>query len=156
MRHKSIDDLRHEAEVEPIALRMDRRQKLMRWAELLEATPRRLRSLLEVELLPQAEQAAARADGSALSVAYADPDLRAAGLASDRFGDARDFFELSDREAHLILCSCLLGREPTSQRVAAEVRRAAGCETRAAIGAQMWLGAVAAVVTVATATALVA
>lgn len=156
MKHKPIDDIRHEADVEPVELRMDRREKLLRWAELLEATPNRVRQLIEVELLPQAEQATARAEGSALSVAFADRTLRSAGLASDRFGDARNFFELSDREAHAILCSCLLGREPTSKRVAAEVRRVAGCESRNMVGTQMWLGAAAMVVTAATTAALLA
>lgn len=145
MKHKPIYDLRREADVEPVAPRMDRREKLLRWAELLEAGPRRLRSLSEVELLPQAERAATRAEGSALAVAFADPALRTAGLASDRFGDARDFFELSEREAHAILCSCLLGGEPTSERVAAEVRRVAGRETT---GTRLWLGTVAVTIAV--------
>jgi len=149
MKHKPIEDLRREADVEPIALRMDRREKLMRWAELLDAGPRRLRSLFEVELLPQAERTVARAEGSAITVAFADPSLRAAGLASDRFGDAQAFFELTDREAHAILCSCLLGREPAAERVAAEIRRVAGREAQAAISTQMWLGAATAVTAVA-------
>ena len=156
MKHKPIDDIRHEADVEPVGLRMDRREKLLRWAELLESGPSRVRQLIEVELLPQAEQAMTRAEGSALAIAFADQTLRTAGLAGDRFGDARTFFELSDREAHAILCSCLLGREPTSKRVATEVRRVAGCEAPVMAGTQIWLGAAAMVVTVATTAALLA
>lgn len=141
MKLKPIEDLRREADVELLAPCMTRREKLIRWAELLEATPRRVRSLPEVELLPQSERAAARAEGSAVALAFADPSFRTAGLAGDRFGDARAFFELSEREAHSILCSCMLGGEPTSARVAAAVRRVAGRDSLALTGTLMWLGA---------------
>jgi hypothetical protein len=47
------------------------------------------------------------------------PALRAEGLASDRLGDAIDFFGLSDRDAHHALCSCHLG-STFEARVAAQ------------------------------------
>jgi D-serine deaminase-like pyridoxal phosphate-dependent protein len=146
MRHSSIDDLRQQADVEPVVLPMDRRTKLLRWAELLETQPRRVQALIEIEWQPRAERAAARADRSAIAVAFADPALRAAGLAGDRFGDAQAFFELSDRDAHAILCSCRLGAEPMSGRVAAELRRVADREALwEAISARLWAGIAAAV-----------
>lgn len=154
MKLKPIEDLRREADVEPVAPGMTRHQKLLRWAELLEATPQRLRALPEVELMPQAERATARAEGSAISVAFADPAFRAAGLAGDRFGEARAFFELSERDAHAILCSCRMGGEPTSTRIAAEVRRVASRDSRVAIGTLVWLGAASAVAVVGAAATL--
>lgn len=144
MRHTPIDDLRQQADVEAAVPPLDRRAKLLRWAELLEAR-QRVRTLHELEWCPPATRDAMRADGSALAVAFADPALRAAGLASDRVGDAQAFFELSDHETHLILCSCRLGHEPLSARVAAEVRRVAD---RSALwdmlGARLWVGTAAA------------
>src|SRR3546814_17087029 len=80
---------------------MSRRERLERWADLLDAAaPRRLLSLHELEWLPLAKRAALRANGSALSVAFADPMLREAGLPSDRFGDAVSFFDVSERDMH--------------------------------------------------------
>lgn len=154
MKHTPIDDLRQQADIEPAVPAMDRRAKLLRWADLLD-TKQRVRTLHELEWCPPAMRDAMRADGSALAVAFADPALRAAGLASDRFGDAQAFFELSDHDAHMILCSCRLGREPLSARVAAEVRRAAN---RSAlwdmIGARLWVGTAAALVVTTAAAAL--
>ena len=53
------------------------------------ADPDRLLATLdEIEFKPKSVRRSMRADGSALSVAYADPVLRADGMASDRLGDA--------------------------------------------------------------------
>jgi hypothetical protein len=48
-------------------------------------------------------------ENSPISVAFEEIALRAEGLAGDTLGDAMDFFEISDREAHAALCSCLFG-----------------------------------------------
>jgi hypothetical protein len=66
-----------------------------------------------------------RADDSPLTVAYADPVLRASGLESDRLGDAMAFFELSERQAHRLLCSCMNGWRIEAGRAAQSVRRLA-------------------------------
>ncbi len=66
-----------------------------------------------------------REDNSALTVAYRDPVLRAAGLASDRLGDAMRFFRLNHDDVHQIVCSCHQGRTMSARVAAARVRIAA-------------------------------
>jgi hypothetical protein len=63
-----------------------------------------------------------RADGSPLTVAYNDPVLRAAGLNSDTLGDAMRFFELSEHQAHRVLCYCMHGRMIEGRTAAATIR----------------------------------
>lgn len=89
---------------------MSRRERLLRWVELLQELPgRRLRTLVETEFKPARERDAMRCDGTAISVAFDDPLLRAAGLGGDTYGDAKRFFELSDYQLHEIVCFCHLG-----------------------------------------------
>lgn len=124
MQHKSIDELRDVAHiVDAETLPMTRRARLDRWAELLDKEPqRRLRTLEELEYVRHSERALMRGDDTPLTVAFADPVLRAAGLKSDRYGDATAFFDLSEGDAHRLLCSCLNGRVMESARVAKRVR----------------------------------
>jgi hypothetical protein len=85
---------------------LTRRERLERWAELLEREPsRKLKSLGEIEFRSQTERDAMRADESPLALAYADPLLRIDGLASDKLGDAIAYFELSEGQVHRLLCS---------------------------------------------------
>ena len=79
-------------------------------------------TLDEIEFKPKAVRRAMRADGSALSVAYSDPVLRADGMASDRLGDATAFFDLSDQDAHIVLCSCHGGATMRADEAARRVR----------------------------------
>lgn len=123
MKYQVIDTLRQEADVKPTAPLMDRRARLERWADLLDAAaPRQLPSFYELEWLPRTQRGRSRTDGSALSVAFADPVLREAGLQSDRYGDALAFFGLQEHELHRLLCSCLNGRSVAADRLATEVR----------------------------------
>ena len=100
-----------------------RRARLERWAELLEPEPgRRLRAIHGIEHVSPRERKALRADGSPLSVAYADPVLRAAGLRSDTVGDAAEFFGLWHGQLHQLLCSCHHGEGLEAASVAAQIR----------------------------------
>lgn len=133
MEHRSIKQLDLMADVraypEPAAL--DRRQRLERWAELLDRAPGRVLATLEgTEYRLHDERQGMRVDGSPLSVAFQDPLLRAAGLSSDTYGGAKRFFELTDSELHYALCSCHLGREMTSGEAARRVRALAGRTSR--------------------------
>ncbi len=102
---------------------MTRAEKLLRWAQVLEQDPQRsLQTLRETEYRPDEERAAMRADGTAISVAFADPVLRAAGLEGDTYGDARGFFELSDRHLHRLVCFCHFGTRVDAGTVAYGVR----------------------------------
>jgi hypothetical protein len=125
MEHKPLTDLDHVADLTPEsrAAPLSRRERLERWAELLERQPdRTLRTLEEIEWKPRSERLALRADGSPLSVAFADPVLRSEGLKSDRLGDAMSFFELSEHEAHIVLCSCNGGETISAGETARRLR----------------------------------
>jgi hypothetical protein len=124
MEHQPLNELRSIADVQLAS--MTRRERLERWVELLDREPlRRLMSLGEIEFRPRAERHMMRADNSPLTVAFEDPVLRAEGLTGDRLGDAIKFFELSEGQAHRVLCSCLNGQATQARTFAARVRRIA-------------------------------
>jgi hypothetical protein len=146
MEYKRFDELRDLADVHDTASlaetakpTLTRRERLERWAELLEQDPnRRLRSLGEIETRSRAERLDMRAPDSPLTVAYDDPVLRAAGLKSDKLGDAIAFFELSEGQSHRLLCSCMNGWTMPSGKVARGVQKIA------APTQGLWLSALAA------------
>ena len=112
MEHKPRVDLQEIADLSPVESRapMSREERLARWVEVLEREPKRiLRPLHGIEFRKPDERRAIRADNSPLTVAYEDPVLRSEGLAGDRLGDAVDFFQLTEHEAHTAFCSCHLG-----------------------------------------------
>jgi len=129
MEHKTLDEIRHVADIQPRLLGsrpLAKCERLVRWAEVLERQGgRRLKTLFEIEYLSRAERAALRADDSPLSVAFADARLRAAGLAGDTVGDAVAFFEVSEMEMHRILCFCHHGETMSADAAAARIRAAA-------------------------------
>ena len=125
MEHRPLSELSTVADVKvpKQTPALSKRERLDRWIELLERDPDRvLRTLDEIEWKPKAERLAMRADNSALTIAYADPVLRAEGLASDRFGDAVKFFDISEHDAHIILCSCHGGESMRAEEAARRVR----------------------------------
>jgi hypothetical protein len=111
MEHRSAHELRGIAEVSahpPAPL--GRRERLQRWAHLLElASDARINLIHELEFAPRAAQQSMRADGSALSIAFNDPVLRAEGLSGDTIADGQAFFSITDRDTHRLLCSCMHG-----------------------------------------------
>ena len=129
MKLKTLEELKQVAEVRPPLTRdrMSKRQRLERWAEVLELAPQRhLRSLYETEYGSRQRRYALRQDNSPLTVAFQDPVLHAEGLQSDRYGDALKFFKLSDGELHHIVCYCHHGPTMAPRAVATRVRSAAG------------------------------
>lgn len=127
MEHKPVDKLRSVAEVREVKQGfLSRRERLERWADLLERDPRRrLRSLGEIEFTPEEKRPELRSDESPLTVAFEDSVLRADGLRSDTLGDAMEFFDLSERSAHRLLCSCMNGWSMDAGSTARKVRRLA-------------------------------
>jgi len=125
MKHTPVSEISRVADVHAIPLKrpLTRVERLERWAEALAREPDRvLASIEEIEWKPEDERRALRADHSALTVAYEDPVLRAEGLASDRLGDATEFFRLSQTDAHFALCSCLSGHSMRAGVAARRVR----------------------------------
>ena len=126
MKHQTLDQLQTIAKVEPSATypTMTRAQRIERWAELLERNPRRcLGALSGTEYLSPEARSVARGAGSPITVAYEDPVLRAMGLKDDTYGEAKRFFELSDRQLHNIVCHCHVGATMQARWAAARVRR---------------------------------
>lgn len=127
MQHKTPEQLQRIASVYPDQTRpaMTRSGRLERWAELLERQPtRRLGTLPGTEYQPSDTRDTMRSIGSPLSVAFEDPVLRAEGLTSDTYGEAKRFFELADRQLHNIICYCHHGVAMTAETAAHHVRAA--------------------------------
>jgi hypothetical protein len=139
MKHHALEQLQAIAAVDrdhPEKL-MSRNQRLERWAALLEQNPgQRLSTLPQTENQPVIARASMRADGSPMSIAFADPVFRAAGLANDSYGEAKRFFELTDRQLHRTICYCHFGATVSAATAAHYVRKASGRSR----GFLAWLG----------------
>lgn len=129
MQHRTFESLAASARIRPASeFAMSRRQRLERWARILQREPGRLVIMLnEIEHITGTSWSAARADRSAIALAFADPLFRREGLAGDTLGDAETFFGLSRRQAHHLLCACHLGPVASagqiSERISALARR---------------------------------
>ena len=64
-----------------------------------------------------------RTKDSAITVAFADPVLRAQGLAGDTYGDAKEFFGLSDPQLHHVICGCHSGWTMSARGAARRIER---------------------------------
>ena len=127
MQHKTLEDLQRVAAIYPDQIQpaMTRSQRLQRWAELLEREPgRRLGALHGTEYQPSDTRDTMRSINSPLSVAFEDPVLRAEGLTGDNYGEAKRFFDLTDRQLHNIVCYCHHGMTMTAETAARHVRAA--------------------------------
>jgi hypothetical protein len=129
MQYKSLDAIRDQANVIPFApssreyLRALRRERLERFAAVLERHSGPVTLLSGIEYIPERERMMLRLETSPLSIAYADPELRRQGLAGDRLGDAMAFFQLTRSEAHHLLCDChYVGMRTSPQMIAARAR----------------------------------
>lgn len=125
MKHHTLDQLQNIAQVVPrLSPEMtERRQRLERWAELLEAVRHRhLDTLYETEFQMLDERNALRSDYSPITVAFRDPVLHEAGLTDDTYGEAKRFFEISDEELHDVVCYCRFGTTVSAAAAARQVR----------------------------------
>jgi hypothetical protein len=126
MRHQPIEQLLDTAiplQAFPV---MSRKERLLRWAEILKGVDQRvLQPLKFVEFYAPTERRRLRADQSPLDLAFADPTLRAAGLRGDSLGEAQAFFGLSDHEAHFLLCDCHWRGQMTGAAAAKRIRAVA-------------------------------
>jgi hypothetical protein len=140
MKHQSQEELQRAAIVHtdhPIRP-MSRTERLDRWAELLERDPgRRLATLPGTEYQTAATRGKMRSLGSPLSVAAEDPVFRTEGLKDDSYGEAKRFFELTDRDLHRIVCYCHHGATITGASAARFVRAATGGQDQSGLFARM-------------------
>ena len=103
------------------------RQRLERWAELLERTPERaLGTLAGTEHRVAATRDTMRGAGSPITVAFDDPLLRSEGLKDDTNGGAKRFFQMTDWQFHEIICDCQSGSTMKAARAARSVRAVIG------------------------------
>ena len=109
MKHQIPEEVMSTAELLPLLGRpaeLSAGERLELWAKALERHGGPLCALRRLEHLSIDELRAYRGDNTPLTVAFKDPALRAAGLPGDSLGDMMDFFDLSDRDAHWLLCDC--------------------------------------------------
>lgn len=131
MKHQTLEQLQNIADIDqayPHRI-MSRSERLERWVKLLEMSPhRRLATLYQTEHQPTSVLSLLRSDNSPISVAFEDPILRAAGLESDTYGQAKRFFGLTDGELHNVLCYCHFGATVSAATAAHYVRGILGME----------------------------
>lgn len=137
MKHQSPEQLREAASIVAEKLgTLTRRERLNRWADLLEQRPGSLEPLYRIEYLSEEERRAYRGgDATPLAVAFRDPVLRSDGLGGDTLGDAMDYFEMDDEDAHRLLCDCHYMGSLTGGNLAARLRHFAGTG-----GVMAWAG----------------
>ncbi|OWV75644.1 hypothetical protein ATY76_23040 [Rhizobium sp. R339] len=126
MEQYALEQLKTVAKVSTTFKRLEltRRERIERWAESLERSPRPfLKTLHETEYQPIADRMALRDNDTPISVAFADPVLRAAGIENDSYGEAKRFFELSDEQLHELVCFCHFGESVSAAAVARRVRK---------------------------------
>ena len=125
MKHQTFEELNEVAEVEASFPAMTRAQRLERWAMLLERNPDRcLAAFPGTENMTLDVRDKSQSLGSALSIAFNDPTLRAEGLKSDTYGESKRFFELTDWQLHAIVCHCHVGGTMKAGWAAVQVRSA--------------------------------
>jgi len=123
MEYQRLDQIRARAAVAEARAPMTRHQRLRRWADVLKRNGGHpLEALRWVEFYAEPERRRLRRDGSPIALAFADPVLRADGLAGDTLGDAQVYFGLSDDEAHQLLCDCHYQGTLTGRSAARRVR----------------------------------
>ena len=124
MKYQSPEQLREAAVVTSVPVAMSRRERIDRWADLLEEHSGPMEALYRIEYLPDADRRAYQGgDETPLAIAYRDPVLRADGLAGPTLGEAMDYFEMSDNDAHRLLCDCHYMGSLTGANLAIRLRR---------------------------------
>ncbi len=116
------------------AAQTTRQRRLERLADILEEHDNSVQLLSRMEYTPSQQRYDLREDQSPLSLAFQDLRFREEGLSIDRLGDIMNFFQLSDGEAHHLLCYCHYSGRVTSKMVAERARELARKKT---LG-QMW------------------
>ena len=137
MKHETLDELKLRAELLPAdgeITKMSRRERLRRWADVLDQHPGQLRPFIRIEYLSPRERRELRGEDTPLALAFRDPILRADGLKSDSLGDGLAYFEIPEQMGHRLLCDCHYSGTMTGENVASRVRAIA----RGGVFQQIW------------------
>jgi hypothetical protein len=121
MKHVEVSDL-----VSAVPIKMARREKLLRWAELVRKTYNGLHLYHNLEYMTRGQLASIRPfdSGSALDVAVRNPEFQAQGLSRDsNIQEVLDFFELTQPQAHAFSCDC--GGDISNEEQARRIERLA-------------------------------
>lgn len=116
---------------QPVArLVMDKAERLRRWADLLEKHEDRIVPLPGIEYMTPEARHNLTGDHYPMTVAFADPVFRSLGLKSNRLGDTMEFFDITDEDAHNLMCECV----NTGASIAARLRHYA----RTGVSGGLW------------------
>ena len=121
MKHENPNLMQKDAEV-LVQPALGRRERIARWATLLEAHDGPLAALRQIEFMSPEMRRAYRDPASPLTVAYKDPILRDDGLSGDTLGDVMDYFEMTHDDTHRLLCDCHYHGTMTGTGLAARLR----------------------------------
>ena len=131
MEHQVLDVLRQRAAVldTPLAL-SSKKARLLRWADLLEQQTDAEATLVHgfefgYQRIAVLKEQWCGDHCSPFRVAFLDPALRSEGFVSGTYKEAIQFFQLSNREAHYLLCDCHYAPGATFGNIARRVRRLA-------------------------------
>lgn len=128
MKYERVDELVSKADIfssQNEVKKLTRRERIERWATLLEQHRDKLVPFMRTEYLTYEARKALRADNSPLALAFSDPILREDGLSSDALGEGIAYFGLSEQTAHRLLCDCHYSGSMTGKQVASRLRSAA-------------------------------
>jgi hypothetical protein len=121
MKHVEVSDL-----VSAVPIKMVRREKLLRWADLVRKTHNGLHLYHNLEYMTRGQLAETRpiGSGSAFDVAVRDPEFAAQGLRYESsIQEVLDFFELTQPQAHAFSCDC--GGDISNEEQARRIERLA-------------------------------
>ncbi|HWK65028.1 MAG TPA: hypothetical protein VNS34_08815 [Rhizobiaceae bacterium] len=125
MKHQIPDEIIATSELIPLITepaKLFRWERLNLWADALERHHGQLSALRRLEYLSPDELRTYRGANTPLTIAFDEPALRTAGLSGDSLGDAMDFFELTERDAHRLLCDCHYHGAMTGSGLARRIR----------------------------------
>lgn len=129
MKYERVGELESKAAVFESEIgrkKLSRRERIERWASLLEQHSGALSPFFRTEYLSPEARKSLRANNSPLALAFNDPVLRADGLSGDTLGEGIAYFALPEQTAHRLLCDCHYGGTMTGRRVASRLRSVAG------------------------------
>jgi hypothetical protein len=127
MHYRTLDEITQVAAIQPSLTpgRTIRRQRLHHLADLLSLYTGPIQLFRGIEYFPAADRYAARGDFTPLALAYDDVQFRREGLAGDRLGNAMEFFDLTDRQAHRLFCDCHYAYPVDASAIADRIRAVA-------------------------------
>ncbi len=120
MKHEGVDQLQSVARVASYGPRemLTRRERLERWAVLLERRPNTMFAPFPEDHGEVFDaRSRLRYQASPIEIAYADPLLRAQGLAGDNLGDGIAFFGLTEDDALYVLDDARLDGQSIARRL---------------------------------------